>query len=277
MAVMVLTAACTGGSAPPTSASGGGAEPARRAQSELTAANTARLALEFVFAFETGSRNSLDATAVIDYGRGQSMTVFSLPGGDLEVVADGTDVYLRSPGNPLVDDDTTWLKVEAGGVVDDPQQAIGLITGTDPGQVLDAFAQAEDVEDRGEEDVRGTTTVHYETSLPAGAVLDQFGGSQRATIESMQEQGYDVRINVGVWLDEDNRPRRIRSVTVVEGILEARLTMELFDFGGDVDVEVPADPAVGAVHTATTEDEFLDIGEQVAQAAPGPGRPPSRP
>jgi hypothetical protein len=60
----------------------------------------------------------------------------------------------------------------------------------------------------------------------------------------------------------------MRSVTTVEGVLEARVTIELFDYGADVEVDIPPESAVGAVRTVANEDELLDIGQQLAAAAP---------
>ena len=145
-------------------------------------------------------------------------------------VSEGTTVYLQTPGG------TRWTKVDGSEL--SKGVGSGLPSSTNP---LDSFEQLRAVdspiEEVGEEDVRGTSTTHYRTRLDLAKVLEAMPEERRAAAAELAEM---EDVPVDVWLDEDDRPRRQRMVFVLPGGRgTVTMTVEAFDFGEAVDIELP--------------------------------------
>lgn len=264
LAVTTLTGttACAGPSA---------REVVRAAGPQLHAAETARIDLLFTFELGAGTDSfTMSGNGSIDYRNGRSAATFELPAGVVEVIGAGTDVYLRAPANPFVTDASTWLRLEASAAIDDAEEALGVVTGTDPGKVLANMELAGEVEKVGRStrsEVRGVATTRYHAELDPERAVSQLAFLQRQQVEQLQRQGRRFSLGVDAWIDDDGRPRRVRSVSEVEGVVTATFTTEFFDFGADVGIAVPNSNEVGATHTVTSTGEMFQFGQQIGAAA----------
>jgi hypothetical protein len=172
-------------------------------------------------------RAEMDMSALLPAGAG-------IPA-KISMVGEGQIVYLLTPAAPGTA--PTWMKVDGSALT---QGATGgLPTGTNP---LDSFAQLKavdaEIEEVGEEDVRGTTTTHYRTRIDMQKVVDAMSADKRpASADQMIAIG---EVPVEVWLDDQDRPRRQRmEITLPDGAGTMTITIEAFDFGKPVKIELP--------------------------------------
>ena len=140
----------------------------------------------------------------------------SLRGGGraTELVLDGSVLYARLPM-------LGWVSADLERVGKLLGDGLGELTGLvedGPTGVLEQLRAVGDVEELGREQVRGVETTRYR------ALLRPPGGTEEDALP------------VEVWIDDDGLVRRLR---VTYGQRAASVTVELFDFGADVDVEPP--------------------------------------
>ncbi len=159
-------------------------------------------------------------------------------GFDQELVQDGTTQYLKASAEvaKLLGSDGTkpWIRIDFSADVRAQDPATGFDTNP-----LDALARlgaiVGPVERVGEENVRGEPTVHFRTvvdgtkSLPTNRVIPNADRLRRIPLD--------------VWLDDQDRPRRLRqSVSFPSGggaETKVATTFESFDYGKAVSVELP--------------------------------------
>lgn len=165
-----------------------------------------------------------------------------------QVVIDGSTAYLRLPVLDAITGTSGWLSASA-----DELAAAGSSLGfgdamSGPTQMLDMLTSvAGDVEHRGPEDVRGVDTEHYSATVDLADALAAMPSQQRKQIES-QLGGLDAEgtaVPVDVWIDADGLVRRftIDVAPVTSGAAgpatTATMTVELFDYGEDIAMELP--------------------------------------
>lgn len=161
------------------------------------------------------------------------------------VVADGT-AYLRVP---LLDEllgTAGWLSATPADLdaVGSFGQGLGSL---DPASLLEVLGElAGDVEEVGPDEVRGEPTTRYRATvdLQRFALPEGLGAALGAPLA-----GADLAaVPVELWLDGEGLPRRVvvdvggAAAAAVGEAGTATLTVELYDYGQPVDIEVP-DPA----------------------------------
>lgn len=230
------------------------------------AAEAESAAFEMVFEFElpdapvelraTGGYSGDRMTMEMDFGSmlaglAESAGETLPPGFDepMQMVVDGQRVYMRMPMLDMLTGTSGWLSatpedLATGG------DALGL-TGTtsSPSQMLEMLRGiAGDVEEKGMEEVRGVSTTRYGAVLDFEEVLAEIPAEQREQMEAQLDQiggmGLDS-VPVDVWVGDDGLPRRLQ--LAFDGMGEAlgvpgsaTMTLELFDWGEPVDIQVPA-------------------------------------
>lgn len=158
-----------------------------------------------------------------------------------DTVYDGTTIYYSSDlfGGTV---DADWIRVDlsdltaAAGI--DPSQ---LPTSNNPTDVLTGLeAASEDgVEEVGQEEVRGTETTHYRATIDLASTFEENDAiTDRDRFEAVLAQIGDDPVQTDVWLDDEGRVRR-QSSSFGTGNAQVDLTMEMYDFGADVDVALP--------------------------------------
>jgi hypothetical protein len=101
-----------------------------------------------------------------------------------------------------------------------------------------------DVEKLGEEEVRGAKTTHYRATVSLREVANQVP-EQKRNIERVIEVSGIEKVPTEVWIDGGGRVRRMKldyeEMQFAPGQKgDMEMTMELFDFGVEVDVEAPS-------------------------------------
>jgi hypothetical protein len=184
-----------------------------------------------------------------------------------EFIQDGTVMYMRLPVLQKQGVTKEWLKVDAAELAEAQglsAGSFGQFTQFDPSQSLKyLLAVSGDVEELGEDDVRGVQTTHYRTEVDLEKVPDTLPKGQREqarkAIEQLVDQVGESEIPVEVWIDEEGLVRRERiDYEIDQGgqKVALRFDIELFDFGIDADIQPP--PA----------EDTTDFSELIGQAAP---------
>ena len=260
------------------------AEIVRGAPAATVEANTARMTFEVSLPAAAGA-GSMTGDGEMDFAQQIGSMAFDLgplleasgeqvPAGmdtEMEMVFDGTTYYLRFPmlAQMLGDqaEGKEWLKIDGAEAAaemgidlreieqmgNDPRQQLAYLTGV-----------SDDIEEVGEEDVRGEPTTHYRGTVQIDDVLAQLEEEEGLVdADRFREQAEAIgmdELDFDVWIADEGRARRMAMVVAVppeagagSGDAEVDVVMEMFDFGSPVDVAPP--PA----------DLVLDITELAAQ------------
>lgn len=169
----------------------------------------------------------------------------------MEVIVDGTTTYLRIPFLAPLTGTSGWLSASADDLADGGDVFDFGAGPVDPSQMLEVLRSvADDVETIGVEEVRGVPTTGYRAMLDIGAALEGSSAGEGEGAEGILglADADDLGpIPVEVWVDDDGLARRIRldvaGLGSAMGALgEASITLDLFDYGEPVTIELP-DPA----------------------------------
>lgn len=185
---------------------------------------------------------------------------------EIEVVVVGSDVYLNlGPIADLLGTDVRWVSMTLPDLEDG---AGGGVTAPDPQAPLDLLAGlGEDVTEVGREDVRGTETTHYRGVVRVEDAFEAIPEEERGQLEeALATLVPDLvlpDVPVDVWVDDEGLLRKVSltvdasgfglpDITPVTG--SATVTVEYFDIGAPVDIEVPSED-----ETVALDDLFGDL------------------
>jgi hypothetical protein len=166
----------------------------------------------------------------------------------MQIVVDGTTVFLRAPFLEMLGGAGTWwsLSPEDLGVATD---GLGLHAASfDPSRILESLRGVTgEPEVVGTEEVRGVETTRYTATLDLDKAVAEAPADQRDLVEAQLGQLGATRISVDVWVDADGLARRLEvDMSEVLGATGAGddagavLAIELFDYGEPVDIQVPS-------------------------------------
>lgn len=178
-----------------------------------------------------------------------TMTFSGLPQGletnlgdlEFEMIIDGETLYIRAPFlASALPGDEPWLKQDVSEVAGSQ-----FTQQTDPTQTL-AYLQgvSEDVEEVGTDEIRGVETTHYRGTINLEDALEEAPEDQREQVEAMLELVDIETFPMNVWIDNEGRLRRfdmeLDAASKEEDLgVKLSMTMDLYDFGVEVDVEPP--------------------------------------
>ncbi len=163
------------------------------------------------------------------------------------VVVDGETAYLQLPMLATLTGTDGWVSMGP----DDLGMGADLGIGAgayDPSKLLESLrGVGGEPTVVGEEAVRGVDTTHYRVEVDLDEALANVPEAQRDTVEASLDQLGDLEgaaIPVDVWIDDDGLPRRVQldlstALGAIAGDGTMQMTMELFDYGEAVDIEVP--------------------------------------
>ena len=171
----------------------------------------------------------------------------------IDVVQDGLVMYMRFP---LVSKELprgkTWVKIdlrEASRLQGFDLEQLQQFTSNDPRDALRYLeAVAGELERIGEETLHGVETTRYRTTIDLLKLRKLVPPSQRETFGSMLEQlvvqsGLRT-IPVEVWVDANGLVRKMEMTLSMtppgtSEALQASMRFELYDYGKDVEIELP--------------------------------------
>lgn len=181
---------------------------------------------------------------------------------ELEMAMDLPLMYMRFPPEfgAQLPSGKSWIKFDLqnlGEQLGFDFQQLMQASQADPSQGLEYLRGVSDVETVGEESVRGVDTTHYQGVIDLRQVAKEFPDAKES-IDRIIELTTVDRVPADVWVDGDGFVRRMRldyqGMRFAPGQRgDMTMTMELYDFGAEVDVEPPPD------------DEVIDIQELLNQ------------
>lgn len=230
------------------------------------------------------------------------------PQGELEIVVDGSEVYLQLPAT----EEEQWARMDLDELADDNGVGFGGPVGVpfqDSRSNLEILQDVTgEVNEVGEEDVRGDTTTHYELTIDLEEAAAQAEAEAGATLEQLSEQTGLEELDMQVWISEDDLIRRVAySVDLSEIQVDqgagadgtngddsdmdtttdpdgepgadvqadpqdtVTVTVEYYDFGTELDIEVPDDENVIDLDEEQLRQSFGQPGAQQRGSEGGAG------
>jgi hypothetical protein len=225
-----------------------------------------RVALEATI---DGPQGDVDMTGsgVMDMMGRRGELTYRFQGQEMRQVMDRFVMYMKSPQfEPALGEGKEWAKID----LERSSKELGVDLGAvqqpgsgDPRQMFSQLkAMSGEIERVGNEDVRGVQTTHYSgdveiDNLHRGLPPDRQEAARRS-IERVKEVSGLKDYPLDVWIDEDDRVRRMRmamEMEILEQDIAFDLTMEFYDYGTRVSIDVPP------------EDEVEDLTELAARGA----------
>lgn len=158
----------------------------------------------------------------------------------VETVFDGDTTYMYLP---QLSARRPWIRSVAGAPTDGSQAELDVfleLGPDDPSQILEFLRLGGDVEEVGEESLFGTETTRYRATIDVDELADNAAADVaddvRAAAEGLQGDG---TLSVEVWIDEADFVRRLTLEGQLGGVGDVAMTMDLYDFGTEVDAKVP--------------------------------------
>jgi hypothetical protein len=164
------------------------------------------------------------------------------------ILSDGFVVYMNAPTLARqLPGAKEWLKLDVAKLAKTRNIDVGQfrqLTQNDPTQMLEYLrATSGKIDEVGEEDVRGVPTTHYRAKVDLDKVAEQappkLRKAFRASIQSLKRGIASGEIPVDVWVDEQNRVRRLQEHLTVAGGGRIAFSVDFFDFGTPVSVSAP--------------------------------------
>jgi hypothetical protein len=232
-----------------------------------TAAKSAKVALTGTVA-EAGQAIDLNGTGAINFEQKTFQLSITIPSmGQIDEVFIDNVIYIKVPSSAAGQfGGKPWLKIDPKAFTGAGANAnpFGSLDSSNPSQILSTLQGAGNVTKVGDEDVRGTHTVHYRADIDIAKAADM----QKLTPEQKQllqkSLGGQATLPEDVWLDDQGLVRRlaidINATPPTAGSSEAptsiktKVQMEFYDYGQPT-------PMV----TAPPADQVTDFGQILGQ------------
>lgn len=234
-------------------------DPVAEAASKTEAAKSMRLEMTMTMTAPGAEPMTITAKGAVDGTRSSmSMSMPAVEGvalGDVEVRSELPLVYMRMPFlQELAPTLKPWIKLDLDEVGKeagiDLESIMQFSQQSDPTQSLDYLRAAGEVEEIGSATVRGVETTQYRAEIDLERYLEQVGeeSSQQAAdaFRKVIELAGMKTMSMNLWVDADSLVRRMtwtQHVAVEPGAepTATSISMDLFDFGTEVDVVLPPD------------------------------------
>jgi hypothetical protein len=175
-------------------------------------------------------------------------------GGNVTAIFDGPVMYMQMPG---LGAGTTksWFKIDTSTLGAGGLGQFSQVTQGDPTQTLQYLSGATGpVQEDGTEEIRGVETTKYRMTIDLNEAAEHASSEElkQSILETIEATGVS-EVPAEVWIDGDGLVRKtvthFNDTATAEGATSMTVTQEIYDFGEDVNIEVPAD------------DEVLDFGD----------------
>lgn len=219
------------GAADRVSTSASAAEAVRFAGQQAAAES---YSFEMTIAMKMDGLGALEMTAdgAMDAANQRGQMSAKFLGMEMETVLDGTAAYTKLAGSD------EWYRFE----VDGPQPAV-TGGGWDMTQQLAYLRMVSDaVTETGKEKVRGVETTKYQAFVSFDRAFEHLTDEDREMLEELttffEGDGFDIL----VWVDDEGRPAKMEysvDMSFQGSDMSMGFMIEMFDWGRDVDVELP--------------------------------------
>jgi hypothetical protein len=218
---------------------------------------------------------TIEVEGEVDFDAGQRRLTFSGQDGDLEMIVDGSEVYLELPAT----EDDDWVRADLDLLFDTEvgTGGPGGIPFQDPADNLRVLgASVIEASEEGSEQVGGNDTTRHRLVIDLVDAAEESTDDAQEAAERLAEQTGLQELEMEVWIgDDDDLIHRIAYVldlsdvrveeteddadAAVEADPEGRLivTVDYRDFGTDLDIELPA------------EDQIIDLDEEAIRETLG--------
>ena len=273
-AVALLAAACGGG--------GGDQSPTQAvsaASANTEEEGSAKLALTSVTTIPEelagGGPNELELTGegAVDYEERVGEMTLTASGaaaaqlGETRLIFDDTVIYIQTDAmEGQLPEGKSWVEFDferAAAKLGPDVGQFNQFGNNDPAAILGYLEGATDLEEAGTEEVRGEETTHYEGEVDLEKAAEQVEDDALAeSLERAVELSGTKKIPLEVWVGgDDDLIHRVRLELVAPagqaaGEVTTEVTQEFYDFGTEVDVEVPS------------EDETVPLEDLLQGGAP---------
>ena len=239
---------------------------------------TARVAMDMTMTTSEGEiRTSGEGVFDLDALQGEMTMNVVGPGNPeamtMEGVFDGTKIYMKFPASiaAQMPGGKSWISMDLQEVGEQEGldfNALMQSGSSDPTQTLHYLRGASgDIETVGEEEIRGTPTTHYKATIDYDKVAEQAPADVREgmerNVELIKEWLGDDTAPIDVWIDEEGFARRMKtSAEYAAGPAagtQMSMTMDLFDFGVEADIEIPPPSEV---------TDFAELMKEMQRQAP---------
>jgi hypothetical protein len=199
----------------------------------------------------SGFSMNIDGAATLDGKRGRMTMSFEglpeTPGaaglGDIELIIDGEDVYMKSSlFSQALPGSKPWLRMDVSQMVGSGFQ----FSQSDPTQALQYMrGVSDDVEEVGRQKIRGVRTTQYQATVDLNKAVEDLPEDAREQLETSLEMLGTSELPTSFWIDDQGRLRRMYSEFDFSGDeripdgTKMTLSFDYFDFGVKVDVEPP--------------------------------------
>jgi hypothetical protein len=219
------------------------------ASDALEAAGTSRFEMTVETVGEGGGRFAAEGAQDLESGALRMTIDLGDEATRTETLLIGREIFVRSPLFALfTGDEATWVRVDLEQTAErqglDADALVGEQTG--PAALLAQLDGASgDLEELGSEEVRDVATTHLRVTVDTRAAIEQADPSVRQQLRAYAEaSGLPDTYPMELWIDGDGLVRRIRTVLDVPGgpdgaEVTQQTTLELYDFGVNVDLEAP--------------------------------------
>lgn len=162
--------------------------------------------------------------------------------GEMEIRTIGDTAYMRFGLFSMLGITTDWVSMpatDAGGMA----SSFGAGP-TNPEDLMKAWGDAawSNVEDLGNETVRGVNTTHYRAVVDVAAMMEGADAAAQSELESLGSLPDTMPLEF--WLGDDNVMHKMvmqfdGSGDPANGFGSMTMTWELYDFGADISIEAP--------------------------------------
>lgn len=182
--------------------------------------------------------------------------------GTIDAIMDFSDAVVQYMKFPGLEEETgkEWMRIDVGAAITEicPDIDFAALLNTqsgDPTAGLTSLEGAKSVKELGTETVRGEQTKHYRVTVDIRDVAENAPEEAREAMKEFASWYVDPIQTSEVWIDDDGRARRLETTTDSANLKlpdclggaqsenpfqgKTTVSMELFDFGKDVDIEVP--------------------------------------
>jgi hypothetical protein len=182
------------------------------------------------------------AEGAFDYGTRRGRMSMDIPGlGAVDAIADGSVLYMKFPGAlaQQLPGGKSWVELDVEAAARQSGfdlSELSQVQQGDPTQALHYLRGAsDDVRKVGEQDLRGAHTTHYTATLDLKKAASSLSGSQRTAYDKAIAKLGTATLPADIWIDDAGRARKLSFTQDA-----ADVTLELYDFGVDVDATPPA-------------------------------------